>query len=61
MFLETVCYWDVRGSIAGQIRVAPVDAERNAGEDMGCDWEDDEEGFEGEGLVVWAGEEEVVF
>jgi hypothetical protein len=38
-----------------------VDAERDAGEDMCCDWEGDEEGFEGEGLVVWAREEEVVF
>jgi hypothetical protein len=38
-----------------------VDAEGNAGEDMCCDWEGDEEGFEGEGLVVGAGEEEVGF
>jgi hypothetical protein len=38
-----------------------VDAECDAGEDMCCDWEGDEERFEGEGLVVWAGEEEVVF
>jgi hypothetical protein len=28
---------------------------------MGCDWEGDEEGFEGEGLVVGARKEEIGF
>ena len=61
MFLETVRDWDIRSSIAGYNRIAPVDSERDSGEYMCCDWKGDKEGFEGKRLVVWTGEEEVVF
>lgn len=36
-------------------------AKSEASEDMGCDWEGDKEGFEGEGLVIGSCEEEVGF
>ena len=38
-----------------------MDAQCQAGEDMCSNWEGDEEGLEGEGLVVGAGEEEEGF
>jgi hypothetical protein len=38
-----------------------VNAQREAGQDVCCDWQRDEEGLEGERLVVRACEEEVGF
>ena len=40
---------------------AVVDSQCDAGEDVRGGRGEEEEGFEGEGLVVWAGEEEVGF
>lgn len=46
------------GAVACGVEAAAVDAERDAGEDVRCEWAEDEEGFEERGLVVRSREEE---
>lgn len=51
----------MRGAIAGQVGVAPMDSESKSSEDMCCNWEGNEKWLEREGLVDWSCEEEVLF
>ena len=48
-------------AVPGEICVAPVDTKGEPCEDVGCDWEGDEERLKGEGLVVGTCEKEIGF
>ena len=47
-------------AVASGVLASAVDPQGEAGEDVGEDGGEDEEGLEGEGLVVWSREEEEV-